>query len=148
MANRLFDFGIEGMCTDSKGRTDALDLANRLLLRTVAVAERATGKTVDSLRTPEEVKAALDAIPASFAPDLLFSLWRHRRLKREHLRLVLLDVWRYLDHPSAWPSRTWRAMFRCAGFLSRSAPKPSARLPYTAAARLGGAAVCLGRFAV
>ena len=95
---------------------------------TIAAAERATAKPLNTLRSPVEIKTALDALPGTLAPHLLISLWRVRRLKRNHLQAMLLNVWRSLDHPHAWPMRTWRAMFRCAGFLSddyEAAPKPT-----------------------
>jgi hypothetical protein len=71
----------------------------------------------------EDMKLALDAFKSS-APDLLFSLWHKGRLAREDLRAVLLDVWRYTDHTAAWPSRTWRSIFRTTGFLSDGASRP------------------------
>ena len=92
---------------------------------TIALAERAADKLLDALRTPAEIKTALDAVDSNGAPDLLISLWRKRRLKQEHLRVVLLDVWRYLDNAAAWPMRTWRAMFRYGGFLSDREPRPT-----------------------
>src|ERR1700678_1315426 len=100
---------------------------NRGLLTVIAAAERRTGRPLDNLRTPEDVKLALGAFN-SWAPDLLFSLWRKRRLEREHLRAVLLDVWRCGERTAAW--RSWRSMFRTAGFLSDGgAPRP--RRPMT-----------------
>jgi len=94
----------------------------------IAAAERATGKPLNALRTPDEIKTALDASPGTCAPDLLISLWRKGRLKQEHLRKTLLNVWRYQDHPAVWPTRTWHAMFRCAGFLSDGEPRPTRAL--------------------
>jgi len=90
----------------------------------IAAAERAASKTLNTLRTPAEIKIALNSLPGPWTPDLLVSLWRKGHLKQEHLRLTLLDVWRHLIHPSAWSIRTWRAMFRRAGFLSDGQPKP------------------------
>lgn len=94
---------------------------NRGLLTVIAAAERRTGKPLDSLQTPEDVKLALGAFK-SWAPDLLFSLWHKGRLECEHLRAVLLDVWRYAYRPVVW--RSWRSLFRAAGFLSDGAPRP------------------------
>lgn len=95
---------------------------NRGLLTVIAAAERRTGKPLDNLQTPEDVKLALGAFK-SWAPNLFLSLWRKRRLEREHLRAALLDVWRCAER-AAWPSRTWRSMFRTAGFLSDGVPRP------------------------
>ncbi len=99
---------------------------NRGLLTVIAAAERRTGRPLDALQTVDDLKLALNAFK-SWAPDLLFSLWHKRRLECEQLRAVLLDVWRCVERPVAW--RSWRSMFRRAGFLSDGAPRP--RRPMT-----------------
>jgi hypothetical protein len=61
-----------------------------------------------------------------FAPDLLYALWRRQLLTRDHLQYVLIDVWKYTKSPilSFTSIGAWRAMFRCAGFLSNGPPRP------------------------
>jgi hypothetical protein len=105
-----------------------MDSPSAACIACIATAERAAGKPLNALRTPDEIKTALGALPGPWTPDLLISLWRKGRLKQEHLRVTLLNVWRYLDHPAAWPMRTWRAIFRCAGFLSDGEPRPTRAL--------------------
>lgn len=70
------------------------------------------------------MKAALDAMPGISTPNLLISLWRRKLADAQVLRRVLLEVWKFIEHPSHWPRDIWRAMFRSAGFLSDGAPRP------------------------
>lgn len=89
----------------------------------IALAEHKIGKPLDALRTTEELAAALNAFKSS-APDLLFSLWRAKRMDTEQLRQVLLNVWRNTDHTAAWPAHWWRRLFRKIGFLSDGSARP------------------------
>jgi hypothetical protein len=113
---------------DSLGLDPKNLLGNWLMISLIASAERKTGKPLDALRTTEELVTALDAFKSS-GPDLLFSLWRKKRLDKQQLRLVLLDVWRYTDHTAYWPAHWWRRLFRETGFLS-DGPTPPKR-PFT-----------------
>jgi hypothetical protein len=96
------------------------------------VVERFVGKPPAELRTRDEIMAAFEAMsrPAyrAMGTDLLYSLWHQRRLNAELLRVLLLDVWRYTDFPRiGCPVSAWRAMFKVAGYLTGSIPKPKRR---------------------
>lgn len=75
------------------------------------------------LRKTDEFKTAFEAFRAE-RPELFFALLRHNRLEREQIHEVLLDVWRYTDLPSAWPTHLWICAFQTAGFLSDGLPRP------------------------
>ncbi len=140
--------------------------------------ERAVGKSVSELQTPDEIAAAFGLWPSyatAYAPELLHWFWRKGRLGKEVLRRIipadealrrqeeealaklpssiaivkgepissdlplLLYVWRYTDFPTAGcPARSWRAMFRAAGFLSDGIANPTRRrILYRACTREG-----------
>jgi hypothetical protein len=105
----------------------------------IATAESVVGKPLSKLRTQKEIDAALNATSGNDRPALLFAFWRRQRLKTQHLRRILLDVWRYTDFPCRpWcPASAWLAMFQKTGFLSDGTPRPKRTTLYRGCTPIG-----------
>jgi len=109
---------------DLRARLPAELVESWMLAAVIARAERETGKPFGAC-TSQDMEIALNAMPGVYSPNLLSALWRRKLVDAQFLRRVLLSTWKFTDLPSHPVStRVWRAMFRCAGFLSDGAERP------------------------